>query len=57
MAIDSDVEPEFQTQIDWVKNFVEQEIEPLDQFITVRRDKQGKPLNRKARAALRDHIK
>ena len=44
MAIDFGVEPEFQSQIDWLKKFVDEEIEPLDQFITVRRDKQGNPL-------------
>lgn len=33
MAIDFDVEPEFQEQIDWVEAFVTEEVEPLDYYI------------------------
>ena len=33
MAIDFDIEPEFQEQIDWVEKFTKEEIEPLDNFL------------------------
>ena len=44
--IDFEVEPEFQAQIDWVENFVANEIEPLDQFMMDARDAEGEPLTR-----------
>lgn len=56
MAIDFDVEPEFQKQIDWVENFVSEEIEPLDHFMSAGCDKNGKPLDREAWEAIRSHI-
>ena len=43
--IDFDVEPEFQKQIDWVERFTKDEIEPLDQFMSVGRRKDGSPLD------------
>ncbi|MDA0273690.1 MAG: hypothetical protein O3C68_10620 [Proteobacteria bacterium] len=39
MAIDFDVEPEFQEQIDWVEKFTKEEIEPLDNFLRAPRTK------------------
>ena len=57
MAIDFEVEPEFQKQIDWVRNFVEQEIEPLDQFMSVGRDKQGNRIDADGWQAIRAYIK
>jgi acyl-CoA dehydrogenase len=56
MAIDFDVEPEFQKQIDWVENFVSEEIEPLDHFMSAGCDKHGKALDRDGWDAIRSHI-
>lgn len=56
MAIDFDVEPEFQRQIDWVANFVAEEIEPLDHFMSAGCDKNGKPLDRDGWKAIRAHM-
>ena len=57
MAIDFDVEPEFQEQIDWVHKFVTEEIEPLDQFMSVGRDKQGNRIDEDGWRAVRAYIK
>jgi len=57
MAIDFDVEPEFQIQIDWVKNFVEQEVEPLDYFMRTGEDKNGDALDEDSLKAVRAYIK
>ena len=32
MAIDFEVEPEFQAQLDWIEEFVKTEVEPLDLY-------------------------
>ena len=32
MAIDFEVEPEFQEKLDWIDGFVKEEIEPLDLY-------------------------
>ncbi|MFT5692057.1 MAG: acyl-CoA dehydrogenase [Oceanicoccus sp.] len=56
MAIDFDVDPEFQKQIDWVENFVSEEIEPLDHFMSAGCDKHGKALDRDGWDAIRSHI-
>ena len=32
MAIDFAVEPEFQEKLDWIRDFVETEVEPLDLY-------------------------
>ena len=32
MAIDFEVEPEFQEKLDWIDGFVREEIEPLDLY-------------------------
>ena len=57
MAIDFDVEPEFQVQIDWVKKFVEEEVEPLDYFMRVGEDKDGVALDEDSMKAVRAYIK
>ena len=57
MAIDFDVDPEFQVQIDWVKKFVSEEVEPLDHFMRVGEDKQGNPLDEDSMKAVRAYIK
>jgi acyl-CoA dehydrogenase len=57
VAIDFDVEPEFQIQIDWVKNFVEQEVEPLDYFMRTGEDKNGDALDEDSLKAVRAYIK
>lgn len=57
MAIDFDVEPEFQVQIDWVKKFVEEEVEPLDYFTRVGEDKHGNALDEDSLKAVRAYIK
>ncbi|MFT7043638.1 MAG: acyl-CoA dehydrogenase [Candidatus Azotimanducaceae bacterium] len=57
MAIDFDVEPEFQVQIDWVKKFVEEEVEPLDYFMRVGEDKEGVALDEDSMKAVRAYIK
>jgi acyl-CoA dehydrogenase len=57
MAIDFEVEPEFQKQIDWVQNFVTEEIEPLDQFMSVGYDKQGNRIDEDGWNAVRRYIK
>ena len=57
MAIDFDVEPEFQVQIDWVKKFVREDVEPLDHFMQVGEDKQGNPLDDDSMKAIRAYIK
>ena len=44
MAIDFEVEAEFQKQIDWVKQFARNEIEPLDHFLHSGQDKMVIPL-------------
>ena len=57
MAIDFSVEPEFQKQIDWVENLVTEDIEPLDQFMSVGTDKHGKALDADGWDAIRAYIK
>lgn len=54
--IDFDVEPEFQEQVDWVEKFVQEEIEPLDHFISVRRKKNGDRLDSEDWKIINDHI-
>ncbi len=54
--IDFDVEPEFQEQIDWVERFTKEEIEPLDQFMSVGRRKDGSPLDGDSWGVIRQHI-
>ena len=54
--IDFDVEPEFQKQIDWVERFTKEEIEPLDQFMSVGRRKDGSPLDGDSWGVIRQHI-
>jgi len=56
MAIDFEVEPEFQKQIDWVENFVTEEIQPLDIFMSDGRDESGEKLSKGAWNAIRAHI-
>jgi len=56
MAIDFDVEPEFQAQIDWVEKFTKEEIEPLDNFLRAPRTKQGDSLDKDSWIAIRAHI-
>ncbi|MBL4680048.1 MAG: acyl-CoA dehydrogenase family protein [Pseudomonadales bacterium] len=57
MAIDFDVEPEFQKQVDWVEKFTKEEIEPLDHFMSAGTDKNGKRLDEDAWKAIRVYIK
>jgi len=57
MAIDFDVEPEFQADIDWVQQLATEEIEPLDDFIRGGRTKGGKALGQEEWDAIRAHIK
>ncbi len=57
MAIDFGVEPEFQAQIDWIEEFVTQEIEPLDIFVADGRDVSGEPLDRAGWRAVKAHIR
>ena len=54
--INFDVEPEFQTQIDWVEKFAKEEIEPLDNFFRIGKTKDGKPVTKEGWAAIRKHI-
>jgi acyl-CoA dehydrogenase len=56
MAIDFEVDPEFQKQIDWVEEFVSDEIEPLDLVMSDGRDESGERLTRGAWNAIRAHI-
>ena len=56
MAIDFEVEPEFQTQIDWVEAFVAEEVEPLDLYIAGGVDASGERLGEDAWATIRLHI-
>ena len=56
MTIDFDVEPEFQEQIDWVERFAKEEIEPLDNFLSVGRSKDGEPIDRAGWNAIRGYI-
>ena len=56
MAIDFDVEPEFQEQIDWVEKFTKEEIEPLDNFLRAPRTKNGNSLDRDSWQAIKAHI-
>ncbi|MFT5208459.1 MAG: acyl-CoA dehydrogenase [Flavobacterium sp.] len=57
MAIDFEVEPAFQKQVDWVENFAKEEIEPLDHFMSSGRDKNGERLDKDSWDAIRAHIK
>lgn len=57
MAIDFDVEPEFQKQIDWVDRFVTEEIEPLDMFMRSGRMQDGRRLERHEWGAIRGYIR
>ncbi len=57
MAIDFSVDAEFQQQIDWVEEFVRQEVEPLDVFVRMGTDANGQPLDRAGSRALRGYIK
>ena len=57
MAIDFDVEPAFQEQVDWVEKFALEEIEPLDHFMSSGRDKNGNPLDKDGWDAIRAFIK
>ena len=54
--IDFDVEPEFQEQIDWVERLTIEEIEPLDQFLSVARKKNGDRLDKGDWAVINEHI-
>ena len=54
MAIDFDVEPEFQEQIDWVENFTKEEIEPLYNFLRAPR-LNGKSIDEDAWQAIKVH--
>ena len=56
MAIDFEVEPEFQKQVDWVEAFVTEEVEPLDLFIAGGVDESGERLDRAAWTAVRLHM-
>ncbi|MFT5441400.1 MAG: acyl-CoA dehydrogenase [Myxococcota bacterium] len=56
MAIDFEVEPEFQKQIDWVEAFVTEEVEPLDLYITGGVDEAGERLDRTAWKTIRLHM-
>ena len=56
MAIDFDVEPEFQKQVDWVEKFTKEEIEPLDSFLSVGRSKDGERIDREGWQAIRAYI-
>ena len=56
MAIDFDVEPEFQKQIDWVEKFTKEEIEPLDSFLSIGRSKDGERIDREGWHAIRAYI-
>jgi acyl-CoA dehydrogenase len=57
MAIDFEVEPEFQKQVDWVQTFATEEIEPLDHFMRSGRGKDGKRLDADGWNAIRGYIK
>ncbi len=57
MAIDFDVEPEFQEQIDWVQKIVTEEIEPLDNFMRAGRTRDGQRLDKNSWDAIRAYIK
>lgn len=56
MTIDFDVEPEFQEQVDWVEKFAREEIEPLDNFLSIGRSKDGERIDRQGWQAIRAHI-
>lgn len=56
MAIDFEIEPEFQKQIDWVEAFVTEEVEPLDLYITGGVDEAGERLDRTAWKTIRLHM-
>jgi acyl-CoA dehydrogenase len=56
VAIDFEVEPEFQKQIDWVEAFVTEEVEPLDLYITGGVDEAGERLDRTAWKTIRLHM-
>ncbi len=56
MAIDFEVEPEFQKQIDWVERFTKEEIEPLDNFMRAGRTKEGQPIGADGWRAIRAYI-
>ncbi len=57
MAIDFEVEPEFQLQVDWVQKLVTEEIEPLDHFMSSGRNKDGTRLDADSWNAIRAYIK
>ncbi len=57
MAIDFEVEPEFQKQVDWVQTLATEEIEPLDHFMRSGRSKDGKRLDADGWNAIRGYIK
>lgn len=57
MAIDFEVEPEFQKQVDWVEKLVTEEIEPLDHFMSSGRSKDGTRLDADGWNAIRAYIK
>ncbi len=56
MAIDFSTDPEFQAQIDWVTQFVTDEIEPLDHLMLSGRDADGNRLSRDQWGAIRGFI-
>ncbi|MCZ6658003.1 MAG: acyl-CoA dehydrogenase family protein [Gammaproteobacteria bacterium] len=56
MAIDFEVEPEFQKKIDWVEKFTKEEIEPLDSFLSIGRSKDGERIDREGWQAIRAYI-
>ena len=56
MAIDFNIEPEFQEQIDWVEKFAKEEIEPLDNFLRAPKMKNQKSLDRDGWQAIKVHI-
>jgi acyl-CoA dehydrogenase len=57
MAIDFEVEPEFQSQVDWVQKLVTEEIEPLDHFMSSGQNKDGTRLDADGWNAIRVYIK
>lgn len=56
MAIDFQVEPAFQKQIDWVEKFVSEEIDPLDTFMSTGTNSRGEGLSRDEWRAVRRYI-
>ncbi|MFT7219048.1 MAG: acyl-CoA dehydrogenase [Candidatus Azotimanducaceae bacterium] len=55
--IDFEVEPEFQQHVDWVEQFVVEEIEPLDHFMSDPVSPDGEALDRDSWSAIRSYIR